>query len=84
MLGVEDMSLQKIYANIFGEKIAKNQQLSNWEADSLSEAQQRYAATDAWACIKIHEEIVRLMRSQDYELEISQEQEHNENIRETI
>lgn len=84
MLGVEDMSLQKIYANIFGEKIAKNQQLSNWEADSLSEAQQRYAATDAWACIKIHEEIVRLMRSQDYELEICQEQEHNENIRETI
>lgn len=84
MLGVEDMSLQKIYANIFGEKIAKNQQLSNWEADSLSEAQQRYAATDAWACIKIHEEIVRLMRSQDYELEICQEQEHNENITETI
>lgn len=69
-LGIEDMSLQKIYANIFGGKIAKNQQLSNWEADALSEAQQRYAATDAWACIKIYEEIGRLVKEKDYQLEI--------------
>ncbi len=67
-LGIEDMSLQKIYANLFGEKIAKNQQLSNWEAESLTEAQQLYAATDAWACIRIHEEIVRLKRTGDYNL----------------
>lgn len=70
-LGIEDMSLQKIYANIFGQKIAKNQQLSNWEADTLSEAQQKYAATDAWACIKIYEEIELLKRSGDYKLEIT-------------
>lgn len=63
------MSLQKIYANLFGEKIAKTQQLSNWEADSLSSAQQKYAATDAWACIKIHEEINRLLQTGDYVLE---------------
>lgn len=68
-IGIEDMSLQKIYANILGGKIAKNQQLSNWEADSLSEAQQRYAATDAWACIKIHEEVLRMKRDNDYILE---------------
>lgn len=68
-IGIEDMSLQKIYANIFGGKIAKNQQLSNWEADSLSEAQQLYAATDAWACIKIHEEVLRMKRDNDYILE---------------
>ncbi len=52
--GVEDMSLQKIYAIIFGEKISKRQQLSNWEAETLSEAQQAYAAIDAWACRKIY------------------------------
>lgn len=68
-LGIEDMSLQKIYANIFGQKIAKNQQLSNWEADSLTEAQQRYAATDAWACIQIHKELKRLRKEGDYILE---------------
>lgn len=74
-LGIQDMSLQKIYANIFGEKIAKNQQLSNWEADVLTEAQQRYAATDAWACIKIYEEIQRLQKCQNYVLEITPEPE---------
>lgn len=68
-LGIEDMSLQKIYANIFGLKIAKNQQLSNWEADSLTEAQQRYAATDAWACIQIYKELKRLSKNGDYILE---------------
>lgn len=68
-IGIEDNSLQKIYANLFGKKIAKGQQLSNWEADILSEAQQRYAATDAWACIRIHEEVARMKRDQDYVLE---------------
>jgi len=67
-IGIEDMSLQKIFANLFGEKIAKNQQLSNWEADSLTEAQQLYAATDAWSCILIHEEIKRLKATGDYTL----------------
>ena len=38
-IGIEDNSLQKIYANLFGKKISKGQQLSNWEADILSEAQ---------------------------------------------
>lgn len=65
-IGIEDNSLQKIYANLFGEKIAKNQQLSNWEADVLTEAQQRYAATDAWACIQIHDEVARMKREKDF------------------
>ena len=47
-------------------KIAKNQQLTNWEADALTEAQQLYAATDAWACIRIHEELKRLKETGDY------------------
>jgi len=68
--GIEDMSLQKIFANLFEMKISKTQQLSNWEADSLTEAQQRYAATDAWACIKIHEELKRLKATSDFKLEI--------------
>lgn len=70
-IGIQDMSLQKIYANVFGQKISKNQQLSNWEADCLSEAQQRYAATDAWACIQIYKEIDRLKKSKDYILDIT-------------
>lgn len=65
-IGIQDLSLQKIYANIFGMKIAKNQQLTNWEADALTEAQQLYAATDAWACIRIHEELKRLKETGGY------------------
>jgi ribonuclease D len=74
-LGIADMSLQKLYANLYGEKISKNQQLSNWEADVLSDAQKLYAATDAWACIKIYEKILELKHSGDYTLEKTQEPE---------
>ena len=52
--GIIDNSLQKVYAIIFGEKIAKSQRLTNWEAPALTEAQQRYAAIDAWACSHIY------------------------------
>lgn len=62
-LGIKDKSLQKIYANLFAKKIAKRQQLSNWEADVLSVAQQQYAAIDAWACIRIYNEIKKLLTS---------------------
>ena len=58
-IGIKDKGLQKIYANLFGKKITKRQQLSNWEADVLTPAQQRYAATDAWACVRIYQEIQR-------------------------
>lgn len=67
-LGIEDMSLQKIYANLFGEHISKSQQLSNWEAQALSAAQQQYAAIDAWACVRIHQRVQELLASGDYEL----------------
>jgi ribonuclease D len=52
--GIEEMSLQKIYAIIFGERISKSQQLTNWEHDVLTDKQKQYAATDAWACLKIY------------------------------
>lgn len=58
--GIQDQSLQKLYANILGKKISKGQQLSNWEADVLTDAQKAYAATDAWACIQIYEELERI------------------------
>lgn len=51
---IAEASLQKIYAIIFGEKISKSQRLSNWETETLSEGQKRYAAIDAWACLMIY------------------------------
>lgn len=52
--GIEDASLQKIYAILFNKKISKGQRLTNWEADILTESQKKYAALDAWACLKIY------------------------------
>ena len=58
--GIEDASLQKIYAILFNKKISKGQRLSNWEADVLSEAQKKYAALDAWACLKIYNQLKQI------------------------
>jgi len=54
---IQEKSLQKIYAILFGKRISKNQQLSNWEKDILTDAQKMYAATDAWACYKIYKKL---------------------------
>jgi len=54
---IADISLQKIYAILFHKRISKSQRLSNWEAETLSDAQKKYAALDAWACLKIYEKI---------------------------
>ena len=56
--GIDDNSLQKIYALLFGKKISKSQRLSNWEAPQLTPAQQAYAAIDAWACLRIYNHLV--------------------------
>ena len=67
-LGIEDMSLQKLYANVFHERITKREQLSNWENEILNDKQKLYASTDAWTCIKLYERLHELKRSGDYEL----------------
>lgn len=51
---IVDQSLQRIYAILFGKKISKSQRLSNWEAPTLTPAQQQYAAIDAHACLEIY------------------------------
>lgn len=56
-IGIHDFSLKKLAAITCGFRISKGQQLSNWEADTLTEAQQVYAATDAWAALEIFENI---------------------------
>lgn len=73
-VGIEDRSLQKLYANVFGQKISKRQRLTNWEVDVLTDKQKMYAATDAWSCINLYEEIMRLRESGDYQLKIVPEE----------
>ena len=58
--GIRDKSVKKMSAIIMGARVSKTQQLSNWEAESLSESQQMYAATDAWVCREMY---LKLMAS---------------------
>ncbi len=53
-LGIQNFSLKKLTAIACGFRISKGQQLTNWEADFLTEKQQRYAATDAWTSLEIY------------------------------
>jgi ribonuclease D len=52
--GIRDKSVKKMAAIIMGARVSKTQQLSNWEAEVLSESQQMYAATDAWVCREMY------------------------------
>ncbi len=55
--GIENKGVAKLSGIVLGFRISKNQQLSNWDAKKLSEAQKEYAATDAWVCLKIYQEL---------------------------
>lgn len=52
--GIKCSGLKKLCAIILGFRISKRQQVTDWEAEELSEAQQLYAATDAWVCHQIY------------------------------
>lgn len=56
-LGVKNFGLKKMAAIFLGFKISKKQQVTDWEAEKLTEAQQIYAATDAWICHQIYAEL---------------------------
>ena len=47
--GVEQTGLRNLAGIFLNFRIAKGKRTSNWAARNLSEAQVRYAATDAWA-----------------------------------
>ena len=59
--GIRDKSVKKMTAIILGFRISKTQQLSNWEAENLSDSQCSDAATDAWVCREMY---LHLMRSE--------------------
>lgn len=51
---IDEKGLKRISGIVLGRRISKSQQVSNWDADLLTGAQLRYAATDAWICLMIY------------------------------
>ncbi len=56
--GIHSSGLKKLAAIVLGFRISKRQQVTDWEAKALSEAQQIYAATDAWVCHEIYRKLI--------------------------
>lgn len=57
--GIESSGLKKLAAIVLGFRISKSQQVTDWETAKLSEAQQLYAATDAWVCYEIYRKLIK-------------------------
>lgn len=55
--GIQSSGLKKLAAIVLGFRISKRQQVTDWEANQLTEAQEIYAATDAWVCHQIYKKL---------------------------
>ncbi|WP_215226443.1 3'-5' exonuclease [Echinicola shivajiensis] len=58
-VGFHNVGVRNLSAMVLNIRISKSEQVSNWEAEKLSKKQQLYAATDAWACLEIFEELYK-------------------------
>jgi ribonuclease D len=56
--GIKSSGLKKLSAIVLGFRISKRQQVTDWEAEQLTDAQQIYAATDAWVCHQIYSKLI--------------------------
>ena len=56
--GIQSSGLKKLAAIVLGFRISKRQQVTDWEAEQLTDAQQLYAATDAWVCHQIYQKLI--------------------------
>lgn len=56
-LGAESIGARNLSAMVLDIRISKSAQTSNWEAESLSEKQKKYAATDAWICLEMYKKL---------------------------
>ena len=52
-VGFQNVGVRNLSAMVLKIRISKSEQVSNWESEELTEKQQLYAATDAWACLKV-------------------------------
>lgn len=57
-VGFLNVGVRNLSAMVLGIRISKSEQVSNWEADHLTEKQELYAATDAWACLAVFQKLL--------------------------
>jgi len=62
-IGYNKIGLVALAAQLYGWRINKKEQLSNWEVPELSESQVQYASTDAWVSLKIYQELSKMSKT---------------------
>lgn len=56
-VGFLNIGVRNLAAMVLEIRISKSEQVSNWEAPTLTEKQMTYAATDAWVCLEIYKKL---------------------------
>ena len=57
---IEDNGLKNLSGNLLGFRISKSAKLTDWSKDVYTEAQLKYAATDAWVSYEIYQKLIAL------------------------
>jgi len=57
---IEDNGLKNLSGNLLGFRISKSAKLTDWSKDVYTEAQLKYAATDAWVSYEIYQKLISL------------------------
>ncbi len=68
-MGIINTGMKNLASVFFGERVSKTSQMSNWDAEELTQKQIDYAATDAWMSRRLYFEIKKVFDSGDYILE---------------
>ena len=68
-MGVINTGMKNLAALFFGERVSKSAQMSNWDAEELTQKQVDYAATDAWISRRLYLEVKRVVDENNFELD---------------
>ncbi len=74
-IGIINTGMKNLAAVFLGERISKSSQMSNWEAETLTQKQIDYAATDAWMSRRLYLEVLDVIEKDNYVLEPEPEPE---------
>ena len=68
-IGIINTGMKNLAALFFGERVSKAAQMSNWEAEELTQKQIDYAATDAWMSRRLYLEVKRVVEENRIDIE---------------
>ena len=68
-MGIINTGMKNLAALFLGVRVSKSSQMSNWEAEELTQKQIDYAATDAWISRLLYLEVKKVIDENNYEVE---------------